>query len=302
MTLMNETRAVRELARNYSNAIDEIRNELAKLYERYAENGVLTHSEMSKYNRLRNLERHITEELQPSILKNNALIEKISEVQYEEAFYRHAWSIDQTVGVGLRWGGLSADQIRAAVENDLRHLAARDLANSTLTRVRRSIAQGLTRGVSLNRMMREIRSAMETTVGQAMRIVRTEAHRARELGGMRATDIARERGVNIVRIWDATLDDRTRPRHASLDGQQEQNGGWMLSGVKAEYPGDPALPASQSIHCRCSAVDEVEGYSPRLRRIRGEGLQPYQTFGEWARGRGIKANRYGEQYNFLEAN
>lgn len=301
LALLNEARGVRELASNYAEAIEAIRADLAKLYERYAENGVLTNAEMTKYNRLASLERQLTEELRPVALRNNRLLDKLASVQYEEAFYRHAWAIDQTAGVSLKWGMLSPDQVAAAVSNPLGGLAKQALSRATVERVRRAVAQGLIRGTTLRQMMIGIRDAMNTTANEAMRIARTEAHRARELGNLLASGKAEDLGVQVVRVWDATLDDRTRARHANLDGQPESDGGWTLEGVKAQYPGDPSLPASQSINCRCTAIDTVEGYSPSVRRVRGEGLQPYQTFETWAKSHGVKASRYGETYNFVGA-
>ena len=301
LTLLRESRAIRELASNYAEAIEAIRADLARLYERYAENGKLTHAEMSKYNRLASLERQIREDIRPVALRNNRLLDRLAKVQYEESFYRHAWTLDQHVGVSLRWGLLSPEQVTAAVSNDLALLAKNALSRDTLLRVNRAITQGLIRGTSLRQMMQGVREAMNTTANDAMRIARTEAHRARELGNLLATQKAEDQGVAITRIWDATLDDRTRNRHAQLDGQPESNGGWTLGGVKATYPGDPALPPGQSINCRCSAIDTVEGYSPTVRRVRGDGLQPYQTFETWAKAHGVKANRYGQKYNFVGA-
>lgn len=311
LTLLRELSGVRELARNYSDALDAIRNDLAKLYERYAEAGKLTHAEMSKYNRLRSLEKQLTETIRPIALKNNRLIEKLSRVQYEEAFYRHAWSIDQAAGVSLRWGLLSPDQVAAAVANPLRELAKRDLSRATLTRVRRAISQGLIRGLTLRKMMGEVREAMNTTANDAMRIARTEAHRAREMGNWDVTKKAAEQGIEIVKVWDATLDSRTRASHGSMDGQRRKvvtdDGDARLerpfqspNGGQTTRPGGFGI-ASEDINCRCTAVDEIEGYPPKVRRVRDEGLQPYQTFGEWARSRGVRASRYGERYNFVGA-
>lgn len=296
LTLLREAAAVRELAQNYLQATEAIRDSLAELYEKYAENGKLTHAEMTKYNRLQSLEKQLSEELRPAVLRSNRVIEKAVRVQYEESFYRHAWSIEQAAGVSLRWGLLSPDQVAAAVENDLRHLAKRRLSRETVQRVRTSITQGLIRGSTLRQMMGNVKEAISASANDAMRIVRTEAHRARELGGMRATQRSEEQGVKITRVWDATLDDRTRPGHAQLDGMPESQ--WRLGGIKPAYPGDPALPARQSINCRCTAVDEIEGYEPKVRRIRDEGLQPYETFGSWAERTGVRSNRYGQKYNF----
>lgn len=299
LVMRNEARIERALTDNYAAALNAIRSDMARVYERYAINGRLANAEMTKYNRLRALDKQIVSELRPTIEANRKLIEKAAEVQYDEAFYRRAWSIDQAAGVSLRWGMLSAEQVRAAVANDLRHLAQRGVARETLERVRRAITQGVIRGTTLRQMMSGVRQAMENTGGQAMRIVRTEAHRSRELGALAARESAVNQGVELTRVWDASLDTRTRSAHARLDGKPESE--WRLGGIKPEYPGDPRLAPEHSINCRCTATDVVEGFEPKVRRTRENGLEPYQTFGAWAERHGVRASRYGEEYNFLRA-
>lgn len=293
----NERRALRELVRNYADALDSIRAQLSRVYERYSVNGVLTNAEMSRYNRLAALEKSIIDELRPVVAQQNRLIELATEVQYDEAFYRYAWSYDQAVGVPLRWGTLDAAQVRAAVDNPLRHLATRDLGAATVTRIRRSIAQGIIRGASMPAMMRDVRGAMGTTAADAMRIVRTEAHRARELGGWQTAQDATSQGVQIKRRWSASLDTKTRDSHASIDGEEVGPEERFSNGLM--YPGDPAGSAAEVINCRCSVDDIIEGLEPELRRTRDRGVEPYQTFTQWANDRGVRASRYGQRYNFV---
>lgn len=55
--------------------------------------------------------------------------------------------------------------------------------------------------------------------------------------------------------WIATRDSRTREAHASADGQIVAVGQpFMVDGFNAAYPGDPSLPPSQSINCRCAVA------------------------------------------------
>lgn len=301
-TLRNESRAIRELMLNYSEAIDTIRDQLARVYEKYAERGRLTNAEMSKYNRLTALERQLTEDLRPVMLKNEALTDKLRRVQYDESFYRRAFGIDDVVGVQIRWGLLDTAAVRAALNAEnygrLYALAKDDLRRGTLVRARRAIAQGLIRGVTLREMMGGIRDAMGVTANDAMRIVRTEAHRARELGSLQATERAVDAGVDLVRVWDASLDSRTRTGHARLDGEAiEPDGKWCIGGVCTRYPGGFGV-ARLDINCRCTTVDEVRGFEPVRRRIEGR-TQPYRTFRQWAQAKGIKSGRYGQEYDFV---
>lgn len=55
--------------------------------------------------------------------------------------------------------------------------------------------------------------------------------------------------------WIATRDARTRDSHASADGQIVPVGDpFVVAGYSAAYPGDPALPASQTVNCRCAVA------------------------------------------------
>lgn len=306
-----------EIVRVYREAVKEIRGELSELYERYATNGQLTLAEMTRYNRLTKMERQIVKTMRPHINNNRKLLEKLSEVQYEESFYRTAWSYDNELRVSLGWGQIPHDAVKAAVANPLRATAVKELSQQTLNRVNRAIQQGLIRGLSMRKMMQGVRDAAGISAADAMRIARTEAHRSRELGHLAASQEATDKGVELWRVWDATLDARTRPTHAQLDGTKRRPGKSFPGG--AEYPGGFGI-ASEDINCRCRVVDEIEGYEPQGRRIRytDEELakvrarrpderatsyvrRDYVTFREWARERGITGNRYGQEYNFLRS-
>ena len=55
-------------------------------------------------------------------------------------------------------------------------------------------------------------------MNNAYRIARTEGHRIQNQSVMDAANKAKDKGVDVVKQWDATLDARTRPHHAMLDG------------------------------------------------------------------------------------
>lgn len=54
---------------------------------------------------------------------------------------------------------------------------------------------------------------------------------------MDAANKAKEKGVDVVKQWDATLDARTRPHYAMLDGQiRKLEEPFEVAGRKAMYP------------------------------------------------------------------
>ena len=56
-------------------------------------------------------------------------------------------------------------------------------------------------------------------MNNAYRIARTEGHRIQNQSSMDAANKAKDSGADVVMQQDATLDSRTRPHHAQLDGQ-----------------------------------------------------------------------------------
>jgi len=289
-----EDRFERRLASNYRTALDEIRIALSKVYEKYAKAGKLTHAEMSKYNRLTSLERQLAEILGPELGRNGRLLDKLATVQYEESFYRHAWALDQHTGVALKWGLLNPKQVEAAVKaggwRELHDIAVKTWRGDTLAKLDRTITQGLIQGQSYPKMARAMKhNVLESSMSNALRIARTEGQRAAVQGQIANADKADALGVKVRRIWDATLDRRTRPEHGALDGQAADEDGMFDTSVGL-IPGPlQSGVASFDISCRCRIREEVEGYEPKVRRIRDEGVQPYETYDTWAMRHGIRS-------------
>lgn len=289
----------RKIVGNYRVALEEIRGMLAKLYEKYADSdGVLTYAEMTKYNRLKALHANIMDILGPVYSKNDALVKKLATVEYEAGFFRHAWSIDNQAGVSLSWGLPAPKMIDAAVNaaefRALRDIAIKRLRGEGVLGIDRVITQGLIQGQSYPKMARKLKEYVDGNLTQFLRIARTEGHRASVIGSQAAYDDAERLGIEFEEVWDATLDDRTRPEHGALDGvpKNEEHGGWHLAGMWVTGPGQSGDPA-QDINCRCVTRAQLTGYSPKVRRIRDEGIQPYITYSDWAEKHGMTENRYG---------
>jgi hypothetical protein len=84
-----------------------------------------------------------------------------------------------------------------------------------------------------------------------------------------------------------------------MDGQVMENDVFIFPNGKTTPGPKRSGVAAQDINCRCRVVAETEGYTPTVRRIRDEGVQPYKTFRQWAQERGLLANQYGQKYDFL---
>ena len=273
-----------KIANQYREALVKIRADIGVLYEKYAVNGQLTYGEMTKFNRLTKLERRITDYMAPTIAKNDALLAKISLVEYDEAFYRYGWSIDQQLGASLQWGQLNPEAVKAAVANPLNLIARERLRFAGRTQVRNAVTQGLIQGLSYDNMVKGIKGAINGTAYDAMRIARTEGQRAQVLGQQANYEEAEKLGVEFDEIWDATLDSKTRPAHGALDGvaaQVRSDGSryWDTSVGEVSGPLQSGY-ASFDIHCRCRVRAQIKDFEPKSRRV-GKEIVSYETYDQW---------------------
>ena len=277
-------RTEREITQIYAAVREDIRAELAKVYEKHAVDGKLTRAQMAKYGRLEKLEKELTKKLNDAdrkvINKNHTLARD----QYKEGYYNRAWVLDNELESRLGWGLLNDKAVRAAVENPFHKIADSRLLKDGRTRIRSAIASGLTRGDSFAQMSKEIGEAINGNRYAAMRIARTEAGRAQTIGTQRTHERAEQLGVVGNEYWSATLDERTRIKHGQLDGvpkNREQNG-WKIPGRNQYTPGPKQSGiAAFDINCRCGVEYRVDDEAPSVRRIRGKGVVPYQNYSEW---------------------
>lgn len=127
------------------------------------------------------------------------------------------------------------------------------------------ISRGIASGLLYEDIARNIQFRTNAPIGRAKTIVRTEGHRIQQASAEDARQVAKSKGADVVKQWDATLDGKTRPTHRQLDGQiRETDEQFELGNKKAMYPGDFGDPA-EDCNCRCvaltrsrSALDEEE--------------------------------------------
>jgi len=312
-------KVTKELGSSYRRALDEVRATLTRLYEQYGVTGEFTKAQATQFLRNSQIEQQIVGILDRTVGESQELITDAMKVSFDEGFFRTAWSVDQAAGVSLGWGTFSDAAVRAAVgiggdtaelegllsEREItRHKRIMDDAfvnyrKDTRKWISREVRDGVIRGESVQKISKRLNdSALMHSKNSAQTIARTETLRATGIGNQIGYDQARDRGVNIREVWDATLDSRTRPDHAAADGAVKDNESGLFSVPWGTSPGPRRNGiAAQDINCRCEAVSEVEGYAPDVRRQREAGIEPYQTFGTWATNNGLTVNRYGQRYN-----
>jgi hypothetical protein len=97
-------------------------------------------------------------------------------------------------------------------------------------------------------------------------IARTETlrslHHSQDEAMQQLIDDGRLERDQVIRVWDATGDGRTRPTHMEADGQRRKPGeAFIVGGARLRFPGDPAGPARETIQCRCVVRVEIDFYA-----------------------------------------
>lgn len=285
----------RALLRNYQETYRATIAQIASLYAKVGiddpRDGVFIRKEDAiHYNQLANRLANIEAEIRKLERAGVKLTEQNSAQSIQDGYYRNQWAYDQTVGVNLPIPVLPIDAIRASVYSDASGLDLVSTWNKNSTdqiyKTRAAITRGITLGQSYTKVARSIKAEFDKGLWQAMRVVRTEAGRNWSEGAEASHEAAKEAGLQVRKRWSAALDSRTRLSHANLDGEYaDEEGLFWIGGEGQSQPrlfSDPA----ETINCRCSTYDVLDDIAPSVRRIRGEGVVPYQTFAEWGAERG----------------
>lgn len=140
------------------------------------------------------------------------------------------------------------------------------------------VSEGVNEGESIPKLAARIEQTLSTTAtdrwaNRAVTVARTEGIAALNAAKLESFKAYREQWGEdgLMKVWIATEDARTRPEHALADGQRVGlDEPFMIGGFPAQFPGDPMLPASLSINCRCGLAlvdpDEELDYSDRQMR------------------------------------
>ena len=294
----------------YKELLKRLNSELAALYANLPSKPSDYFNAATKYNRLTNLITQMQKEYLAMSRRvgketESAAIEAIKDSYYRNT-YAVSWVGDKNVAVRLpdevinvsvygnaeAWQAIKDSTTFGAAENYLPRsgtLLSELLTKQnpeTLASIEQAIRAGLITGDSFAKTSRRLRDLMETDAFKAARIVRTESHRNMSMGNYAAMKAAQSQGVDARRMWDATLDNRTRGSHGSADGQlEDENGYFTVAGVKTLGPGMSGV-ASIDINCRCATVMTVGGEIPVLRRARDPvtgrtDIIGWQSYTEW---------------------
>ena len=321
------------IVKQYDTALKNIQDKMGAMIAKAREDGVSPKDQYNwaiQYNRLDNLKAQIYDEYK----KLGRTVERLQieafDLSFSNQYYRTAYQLDWSNP--LTFSPLDPNLVRYAMTGELEAwkaiktaigavsnytpvagtLKALIAANQdrALNAIWAQVNAGLINGEGITAIAKRLRTIIggvyngqvDGDLYKALRIAHTEGHRAQNMAELARSYEAREQGLEVEKMWDATLDSAVRPEHARLDGKRVPiDGKWNMAGYEVSHPGDPSLPPSLSINCRCHSVTVTKEYEPKARRgrdpVTGQNqVFDYKTFEQWAKEKGLKRNKYGKLY------
>ena len=283
--LEHEKEVLKKLEANYQDALSEINSKIELLMARQDADMQHVIYQVEYQKALKSQVSTILEQL------HNNEFETVSEYlaqSYEDGFIGTLYDM-QGQGVPLVFP-IDQEQIVRAIQKETKlseglYAALGKDTKELSKKIASEISRGIATGAMYPEIARNIASQAKIPKNRAMVIARTEAHRIQCEATANAQWKAKEKGANVVKQWDASLDGRTRDTHRELDGQiRELDEPFKVAGKKAMYPGGFGDPA-EDCNCRCALLQRARWAldNDRTKWVHGEGLvnikaKDYQAF------------------------
>ena len=279
--LNNEKAVTKRLFQVYSQSLKDVTAKSKKLYDEIeeltsvyndvedeAEKAVLKSRIQSKVYQKQyqdSLKKQVSDILDKM---NDAQFETVSEYLnkcYEEAFVGNLYDLHGQ-GIPLAFpidqeAMVRAVQLDSKISKGLYEHLGEDV-NMLKKHITAQVSRGISTGMTFPQIAQQLSLKMVGTYtnpkgsyAYAKRIARTEGHRIQCQSAMDACYNAKDRGADVVKQWDATLDGETRDSHAAVDGEYKELDEKFSNGLM--FPGDPSGRAEEVIHCRCALLQRA---------------------------------------------
>lgn len=267
----------KSLKKIYQNALDEVLRTLQK---------ALTKGDLAQVVRLDNLFRVL---LMNAGNNANKKIELALRDTYKGTYYVSAYGYEKAFGGAITFGKVSDISIRTALLNPLDAIGWKGRNKAWIEKatkdIRGILANGVATGKGYDEIAKKIAQRVNVSYRKAIKIANTETHRIMEVA---SNEVHREillqgeeLGIELKKIWIATLDDRTRESHREMDGQVADRDGMFVfpDGTKVEAPSTSGIP-EEDINCRCTVVIDTDYPKVRRDNLSGEVVK-FQNYKEW---------------------
>lgn len=120
------------------------------------------------------------------------------------------------------------------------------------------VRQGIRKGKSINKIAEDLERVTGMDIKAAFRAARTACTNAENSAKLDAMIAFRDKyGIDVKKMWYATLDGRTRTPHREIHGEVRELEERFSNGLL--FPADPNGDPSEVYNCRCTMLEVIDG-------------------------------------------
>ena len=245
------------------------------------------YNELIKFNRYEKLLAKIESDYKQAVKVSHKAVKDGCELSANNMFYRSTYSaewagellflpVDENVisasvtGSINTWKDITDNKKWAGTlpQNGTLSELFNNNATQDLQKIRSTLTTALINGQSYTNTAKQIREVLNSGAYKSLRIARTEGNRALNNGSYIQGKEAELQDVNVTKMWDTTFDVRTRQTHANADKQERGlDDNFNVGSAVGLFPCQMSQ-AKESINCRCSSTNLVNGMRPEVKRAR----------------------------------
>ena len=258
--LKNEKAVIKQLEQSYQDAIAEIDKFILQLLARKDTENLQSIIYQIKYQEA--IKKELESYLKVLHSKNFDTIDEYLKECYKQAHIGTLFDL-QGQGVPLILPLNQEQIIKAVTLNSKLSAPLYNALGYNLDALKISVVQEISRGIaqelSYEEIARNLKNITNVDYNKSLRIAKTEGHRIQQEATYDVQKRAIQKGADVVKQWDSTLDGKTRPTHRALDGQIVEVDEYFKSesGYKALYPGGFNV-ASEDCNCRCCLLQRAK--------------------------------------------
>jgi len=321
------TGQTKKIVDQYKKAYAEIDKQLKTIHNKFL-SGVKPedyYNEVIKFERLTNLQKQIGGFYRDAAKKAGIIQIESSKTAMTNVYYQNMYSVNwfsgakeftyftvlnnsavevSVFGSPKVWKDIAKSKRKGLLPYQAKHgtLLETLLANNQkdLAKLRQTLTQAIIQGESYTKTTKQIKTILETTASNAVRIARTEGARNMNSGALANTEAAIDAGVDLNRKAIETLDSKTREQSAIIDDQEVPGNEPFIypGGLKVMIIGNSGV-AAYDINERGRSIDVVSGTPPGQRTGRDPVTQQpltatFKNFDDWMTKNNLKYNRSGK--------
>lgn len=258
--LSHEEEVLNELKKTYTNALKEIKFKVKQLQadvdileKSNLENKSLLQSKIYQLNYQKAMEEQINSILDVVKNENVRNTQSFLTKMYEDSFLGINYHLQQK-GIPVIMP-INNKMIVKTINEPTEKLNFKDRLYKHNKEFKKTVKSEISRGLALGSSYKDIAEQLslvtQVDLNKAYRIARTEGGRVSSESKLESMHEAKKAGADIVKVWDSTLDHKTRELHAILDQQWEDlDEPFVVQGMEAQAPHGFGR-ADMDINCRC---------------------------------------------------